>query len=136
MGTRSKTTIFDENGKPLLSFYRQMDGYFEDHGQDLQDFLSEMVVVNGYGTNTPSKAANGMGCLAAQLIAHFKNGIGGIYICNHNDKQEFNYEIRLAKPIPASLLSGPLSRDAGRLTLVGRGYDETKTFPCPAPYPS
>jgi len=28
----------------------------------------------------PGKVANGMGCLAAQIVAHFKDGAGGIYL--------------------------------------------------------
>lgn len=104
MGTRSKTTVFDHLNKPALSIYRQTDGYYEGMGQELQDFLSEMVIVNGYGSNTPAKAANGMTCLAAQLVAHFKEGIGSVYICPHDDEQEYNYDIHYVEPGRVSLL--------------------------------
>ena len=36
-------------------------------------------MVNGFGNNGRG-LANGMGCLAAQMIAHFKDGVGGFYI--------------------------------------------------------
>lgn len=115
MGTRSLTTVFDESGKPLLSLYRQMDGYYEGHGAELQEFLKEFGIVNGIGSNTPAKAANGMACLAAQLVAHFKTGIGQFYITNHDNKQEFNYEVRYVSP---------RGNGAGRLSLLGEGAGE------------
>lgn len=114
MGTRSLTTIKDENQNPLLSFYRQLDGYFEGHGKELQDFLTEFKIVNGYGIAPGDKVANGMGCLAAQIIAHFKHGIGGIYIVSHTDTQQFNYTISL--------------NSKNQLTLVGTTGAESKVF--------
>ena len=52
-----------------------MDGYPDGHGQELADFLTGFQVVNGIGgddeINYP-KLANGLGCLAAQTIAHLK----------------------------------------------------------------
>lgn len=60
--------------------YRQFDGYLEGHGKDLADFLSGFKLVNGISGDEPPKFANGMGCLAAQVVAHFKNEPGGIYI--------------------------------------------------------
>ena len=111
MGTRSKTTIFDEHGQPLVSIYRQMDGHFESHGEELAAILKDIAIVNGYGSDTPKKAANGMGCLAAQVIAALKTeqGIGGIYICRDTDKQEYNYEIRFVK-----------THEGANYTLIGR----------------
>lgn len=83
MGTRSLTHIKDESGITLLTFYRQMDGYPTGHGQELADFINRFTLVNGMGLNeTPKKIANGMGCLAAQILAYFKDqhGVGGIYV--------------------------------------------------------
>ena len=82
MGTRSITRVHDagKDSKVILAVYRQMDGYFEGMGADLTTFLTDMSVVNGINLGkNPKKAANGMSCLAAQLVAHFKTGIGGIY---------------------------------------------------------
>lgn len=70
MGTRSLTHIMDD-GKPLVTIYRQFDGYPSGHGQDLADFLEGLTVVNGIGSRE-RKIANGMGCLAAQLVGHLK----------------------------------------------------------------
>ncbi len=76
--------------------YRQYDGYLSSYGMDLAKFLQDFTVVNGYNSLTPKRSANGMGCLAAQLISHFKDGIGNIYIHHPNDKdcgEEFTYTI-------------------------------------------
>ena len=61
--------------------YRQFDGYPACAGREIAAFLNGMDVVNGYGSDTPVKAANGMGCLAAQIVSHFKgNSIGNFYL--------------------------------------------------------
>jgi hypothetical protein len=71
MGTRSLTFVYDGD-KPIINMYRQYDGYPSGHGSELADFLKGFEIVNGHGEVKP-KIANGMGCLAAQLIANFKN---------------------------------------------------------------
>ena len=79
MGTRSLTFVYDEDGKIIVSMYRQFDGYPSGHGKELAEFLEPITMVNGIGA-TDNKIANGSGCLAAQLVAHFKDGPGGIYL--------------------------------------------------------
>jgi len=59
--------------------YRQMDGYPSGHGKDLFDFLDGFKIVNGLSGDT-EKIANGASCLAAQMVAHFKDGPGSIYL--------------------------------------------------------
>lgn len=80
MGTRSITVVYDDEKRPLVTMYRQFDGYISGHGNELADFLDGRSLVNGIGSDTPEKASNGMGCLAASLIVHFKDGPGGFYI--------------------------------------------------------
>jgi len=91
MGTRSVTKIID-NGKPILALYRQMDGYPDGHGKELKSFLTGMEMVNGLSTNTKN-VFNGMGCLAAQIVAHFKDGAGGFYISSLESSEAYNYEV-------------------------------------------
>lgn len=95
MGTRSTTTIKNEEGKTLVTLYRQYDGYPSGHGQELADFLSARTLVNGFQAGqTAQSYANGMGCLAAQLIAHLKGDqIGNIYVTHEGDSQEYNYTV-------------------------------------------
>lgn len=96
MGTRSTTAIKDENGKTLVTLYRQFDGYPTGHGQDLANFLSARTVINGFNSQTAKTHANGMGCLAAQLIGHLKGDqIGNVYVTNEGDSQEYNYTVYL-----------------------------------------
>ena len=102
MGTRSLTYIEESYGENrekkqnILCMYRQYDGYLSGHGAELAEFLQDFTVVNGYNSGTPKRAANGMGCLAAQLIAHFKDDIGNIYIHEPNDSdcgEEYTYTV-------------------------------------------
>lgn len=99
MGTRSLTRVICGD-KHYVNIYRQMDGYPSGHGAELAEFLDNMVIVNGYSPSTPKKAANGAGCLAAQLVAALKDGIGSIYLepaaetdCN----QDYEYIIALVE---------------------------------------
>jgi len=95
MGTRSTTTLISEwNNQPLLTLYSQYDGYWSGHGEELKRFLSEFRMVNGLSLNQHGRVANGMGCLAAQLVAHFKDGPGSYYINSPDSKEYYHYEIR------------------------------------------
>lgn len=79
MGTRSLTFVYDGN-KPIVNLYRQYDGYPTGHGAELAEFLDGFHIVNGITSREPTRTANGMGCLAAQVVAHFKDSVGGFYI--------------------------------------------------------
>jgi hypothetical protein len=94
MGTRSLTFVYDGD-KAIINMYRQFDGYPTGHGQELANFLNGFEIVNGYGEVKP-KIANGMGCLAAQMIAHFKQSVGGFYIHPVTDTdcwQDYEYHV-------------------------------------------
>lgn len=107
MGTRSLTKVIEtytnkatnkKVSKPLINMYRQFDGYPSGMGADLVEFLEGTKVVNGLGLDEvkSKRVFNGAGCLAAQLVAHFKEGAGGIYIEPITAKdcgQEYEYEI-------------------------------------------
>jgi hypothetical protein len=96
MGTRCLTFVYD-GGTAVINMYRQFDGYPEGHGRELSDFLSQFdAVVNGMALNETRKVANGMGCLAAQMIAHFKQTAGGFYIhpvYEYDCGQEYEYHV-------------------------------------------
>ena len=79
MGTRSLTYVYDDHKTPVVCMYRQFDGYPSGHGAELAEFLNGFEIVNGFAAVKP-KLANGMGCLAAQMIAFFKVGVGGFYL--------------------------------------------------------
>jgi hypothetical protein len=103
MGTRSLTTFIetwkDESGKKrkqvLATMYRQMDGYPEGMGKDLAEYLKLGTLVNGIGVGKQKEIQfNGMGCLTASTIAHFKDGSGSIYIVHgKNHGENYRYEV-------------------------------------------
>lgn len=99
MGTRSLTHVLgDSSESVLVTIYRQMDGYPTGHGADLADILRDRVIVNGFGSDTPAKASNGAGCLAATIVEKLKAeaGIGGIYLeppGSNNHGEEYTYTV-------------------------------------------
>jgi hypothetical protein len=81
MGTRSLTVLQEESGKEIAVLYRQYDGYLGGHGKELVDFLRDFNVVNGFTSKDKErKVANGPGCLAGQIVSHFKRGVGDFYL--------------------------------------------------------
>lgn len=95
MGTRAATVFIDNefgSNTELCVLYRQFDGYLEGHGKELKEFLQGMQIVNGMNGTEGSKFANGGGCLAAQVIAHFKGSDkGGFYIYPPGNRQWYSY---------------------------------------------
>jgi hypothetical protein len=95
MGTRSTTIIMSDNAE-LCRIYRQFDGYPEGHGVELAK-LCDVKIVNGFGSDKEG-IANGMGCLAAQIIKGLKDGVGNVYLETTggevNDWCEYVYIVR------------------------------------------
>jgi hypothetical protein len=102
MGTRSLTFVYDGSNsddgtnEPIMCIYRQYDGYPSCHGHELAQFLNSKTLVNGYSDKN-SAEANGMGCLAAQLVVQLKHGVGGIYIyapmTGRDYSQDYEYHV-------------------------------------------
>ena len=105
MGTRSLTKVIEryedfqtkeKKEEVLTTMYRQYDGYPSGHGYYLAEWLNGFTMVNGIGLDEKRKIANGAGCLAAQMFAHFKDGPGGIYLYSPdatNVGEEYIYKI-------------------------------------------
>lgn len=95
MGTRSLTYVYD-GGEPVVCMYRQFDGYPSGHGAELAEFLLSGKMVNGL-SHKDEKVFNGVECLAAQMVARFKKGPGGIYLVvpelDADHDQEYEYHI-------------------------------------------
>lgn len=96
MGTRSLTFVYDDyKDEPIINMYRQYDGYPSGHGAELAQFLDGFTIVNGFGERR-SKLANGMGCLAAQVVANFKTEVGNFYLYPISAKdcgQDYEYHV-------------------------------------------
>lgn len=96
MGTRSTYRIIEQyknedgsiENNNLVLIYRQYDGYPNGHPLETAEWLSTGTIVNGLGMDEKRLVFNGAGCLAAQLIAKFKDGPGGTYIHNLNSRGE------------------------------------------------
>ena len=100
MGTRSLTRVIKRQSgldfaeghkhpeKACVNMHRHYDGYPKGHGIELAEFLRDFRVVNGLGKIDEAKIANGYGCLAAQIVAHFKTIPGNIYLYECNDDQD------------------------------------------------
>ena len=89
MGTRSTYRVIeqytDEKKKKVVNqeiclMYLQFDGYPSGHPSETARWLSEGTVVNGFGIDEQRLIFNGAGCLAAQLVAKYKDGVGGCYL--------------------------------------------------------
>ena len=101
MGTRSLTFVYEKYGqvqKPVCNMYRQFDGYPTGHGAELAEFLNGGRLVNGLiHTEMPEEMVyNGMGCLAASMVAHFKQTPGSFYIYSTDERecgQDYEYHI-------------------------------------------
>ena len=99
MGTTSTVRFYSEfSNKPIVNIYQQFDGYIFGVGYELANLLKDKKVINGYNIETMANGcANGMGCLAAQYIAHIKQNIGGVYIEDLDDEEEYNYHVKFIK---------------------------------------
>ena len=106
MGTRSTYRVIEEwkddtTGKisqnKLVLMYAQYDGYPTGHPMDTAKWLASGKVVNGLRLDEKGLTFNGAGCLAAQLVAKFKDGPGGYYIhpMNHRGQcwENYTYDI-------------------------------------------
>ena len=85
MGTRCLTFVVDDSGEKIINFYRQFDGYPTGHGAELAEFLNGVEY-------------NGAGCLAAQLVSHFKKGPMGYYlypVTAEDCGQDFEYHVHV-----------------------------------------
>lgn len=90
MSTRSTYRVSSshtdkETGKTKVTHYClvyvQCDGYPEGHPVETAQWLSTGEVVNGIPfTDKPKLLFNGPGCLAAQLVARLKDGVGNTYL--------------------------------------------------------
>jgi hypothetical protein len=104
MGTRSTYRIISQykneadeiQESPLALIYFQYDGYPSGHPSETAEWLASGKVVNGYG-NTDTLQFNGAGCLAAQMIAKYKQGVGGVYLhdmaTRGNSWEDYLYDI-------------------------------------------
>ena len=124
MGTRCLTVVAEKDGgEEDLVMYRQMDGYPEGHGLELLKRFGNHKICDGFNSQTSEDYANGMSCLAAQIVAHFKTEIGHIYLLpsgTRNSDEEYIYYLY---PRPRSEAFNPPSLNNREVTLCLRVTD-------------
>jgi hypothetical protein len=69
----------EEPNKTIVDIYHHWDGYPEGLGVTLANYLDGKKITNGLGRDN-NNLFNGMGCLAASLVAELKDGPGDVYI--------------------------------------------------------
>ena len=70
-----------EPNQTIVDIYHHWDGYPEGLGVTLGWYLSGKKIVNGISSAMNKDLVhNGMGCLAASLVAYLKDGPGNVYI--------------------------------------------------------
>jgi len=99
MSTNCCTVVKNEQDEVLLVMRRHWDGYPEGHGIELAEFLASKNVVDGLTLDQDkSKIANGIECLAAQIVAHFKKEPGGFYLSSFeslDSEWDYSYTVTI-----------------------------------------
>ncbi len=114
MGTRG-TIHFIDGKRTIGSLYIQYDSYPSGLGADLLKYFGQYRLCNGYGSAHDKNFANGIECLAAQVIAKLKTGIGNVYMTGSRDRQEYNYFISAAR----ELIDLKVTRHDGKIIYKG-----------------
>jgi len=82
VSTSGLIKICDEHDNNIATILVHSDGYPNVLGQDLLSF-NTLKIINGYALGQEN-FSNGMGCFAASLIAHLKQGVGNVYMIDNN----------------------------------------------------
>lgn len=106
MSTRCLTVVHDvDQNKEVCVLYRHCDGYPTGHGAELKKFLDGFDITNGIRDRS-AKTANGPGCLAAQMVAHFKDGVGQFYLYAAGTRdvwEDYVYVVRVKADTPIEI---------------------------------
>jgi len=93
---REEGVSFSEKpNKTIVDIYHHYDGYPEGLGVKLASYLNDYHIVNGAGKEGDT-LFNGLGCMAASIIAHLKDGPGNVYIENKESPHswlDYNYYV-------------------------------------------
>tara|TARA_Y100000310_G_C20382233_1_gene668689 strand:+ start:139 stop:552 length:414 start_codon:yes stop_codon:yes gene_type:complete len=113
MSTRALIHIYEDekDETPLTTIYKHFDGYPTKHGvgEILTDYVMDSYITEGIPADvntTMDIKHNGMGCFAAGLIKHLKEGIGDVYIVKPGAEdmwEEYVYTIAPSKSIKSKL---------------------------------
>jgi hypothetical protein len=74
-----------------VDIYHHWDGYPEGLGVTLASYLDGKKITNGLSDRNDYSVFNGMGCLAASVVAELKDGPGDVYIEPRNSHGWIDY---------------------------------------------
>ena len=78
---REEGVSFSERpNKTIVDIYHHWDGYPEGLGVTLASYLDDKSIVNGLNPDNEDIVFNGIGCMAASIVAQLKDGPGNVYI--------------------------------------------------------
>ena len=131
MGTRSITYFKeDSHADPFMALYRQFDGNPENHGLDMVRFMEGKKLLDGYNPlGNEMHDFNGMGDLAAQMVAHFKTHNYPLVDVNGAMLPDMRKEPRYTEPrIGNFRIMPPDAKDVGEQYTYGIYPDEGDIF--------
>jgi len=89
MGTRCTVDVLNRDKEKILRLYGMYDGGYEGVGKDLCEFVDSIKIAPlTIGDN--EGIANGIECLALQLVCHLKTRPGGWY-AEHCKPESYHY---------------------------------------------
>ena len=91
---REEGVSFSEiQDKTVVEIYHHWDGYPEGLGVKLASYLDDKSIVNGIGSkDNEDFIFNGLGCMAASIVAQLKDGPGNVYIEDRGSHAWIDYE--------------------------------------------
>ena len=126
---REEGVSFSEEPKEtIVDIYHHWDGYPEGLGVTLANYLDGKKVVNGINSkDNENLVYNGMGCLAASLVAYLKDGPGNVYIEPRESHSWIDYQYYIwgntDKGIWISIFSGGDCIFVGKPEMLLEKYD-------------
>ena len=91
---REDGVSFSEHPEKIRTqIYHHWDGYPEGLGVKLASYLDDKSIVNGLGSKDSEDIVfNGVGCMAASIVAQLKDGPGNVYIEDRGSHAWIDYE--------------------------------------------
>lgn len=118
MGTRAFTKLHTGEGKAVAVLERLYDGDPKVHGLELARFLDKVRLTRGL-SDDPNTAA-GHACLNAQIVSHFKNGPGDIYLHPaEGPGWDARYEYKVFPGLPGEKITMTVRRGNGEHLFSG-----------------
>jgi hypothetical protein len=115
-----------EPNQTIVDIYHHWDGYPEGLGVTLASYLDDKKIVNGISSKDNDIIFNGIGCLAASLVAELKDGPGNVYIEGRDQHSWIDYYYIIwgdtDKDIWISIFDG------GECIFVGKPRDLLKKY--------